>query len=195
VWRNGGYGHLSNHRRTVGIVGYSKVGRRVVDLLGRIGSAITLVADPYVTRGPIERAGATLLDLPELLRRSEILSLHGPALPGTRHMIGAAELALLPDGATAINTARGSLIDTAALTHECRQGRLFAILDVTDPEPLPSDHPLRHLPTVVITPQLAGSLGSEVLRLSDSMLDEIGRWTADEPLLAEVTAADLALIA
>ena len=76
----------------------------------------------------------------------DVLSLHAPALPGTQQMIGAAELAQLPDHATVINTARGSLVDSAALAAECRAGRLFAILDVTDPEPLPADSPLRSVP-------------------------------------------------
>jgi phosphoglycerate dehydrogenase-like enzyme len=188
-----GLGHLSNYGRTVGIVGFSRIGRRVVDLLGCLGSVTRLVADPYASGPQVESAGAKLLDLPALLRRSEILSLHAPDLPSTRHMIGAAELALLPDHATVINTARGSLIDTAALTRECGTGRLFAILDVTEPEPLPTDHPLRAMSNVLITPHLAGSLGTEVLRLSDLTLDELGRWIATEPLRAEVTPEDFAL--
>jgi phosphoglycerate dehydrogenase-like enzyme len=187
------YGHLSNYRRTIGIVGFSQVGRRVVDLLGCLDTAECLVADPYAAADEVARAGATLLDLRHMLPRSEILSLHAPALATTRHMIGAAELALLPDHATVINTARGSLIDMDALAAECGSGRLFAMLDVTDPEPLPPGHPLRAMPNVVITPHIAGSLGTEALRLSDLTLDELSRWIADEPLHTEVTPADFAL--
>jgi phosphoglycerate dehydrogenase-like enzyme len=188
-----GYGHLSNYRRTVGIVGFSQVGRRVVDLLGCLDTAACLVADPYADADEVSLAGATLLDLHDMLPRSEILSLHAPALATTRHMIGAAELALLPDYATVINTARGSLIDMQALAAECGSGRLFAILDVTEPEPLSRGHLLRAMPNVVITPHIAGSLGSEALRLSDLMLDELSRWIADEPLHTEVTPEDFAL--
>ncbi|MFC6016465.1 hydroxyacid dehydrogenase [Plantactinospora solaniradicis] len=182
-----GYGDLSNYRRTVGIVGFSRVGRRVVDLLGCLDSTVCLVADPYADPEVVRSAGGTLLDLYEVLPRSEVLSLHAPALPSTRHMIGATELALLPDHATVINTARGSLVDSPALAAECRSGRLFAILDVTEPEPLPADSPLRATPNVMITPHLAGSLGSEILRLSDHALDELSRWTVGEPPRAEVT--------
>jgi phosphoglycerate dehydrogenase-like enzyme len=135
----------------------------------------------------VAAAGGTLVELPELLARSEILTLHAPALPSTHRMIGAAELALLPDHATVVNTARGSLVDSAALAAECRSGRLFAILDVTDPEPLPPGDPLRTVRNVMITPHLAGSLGTEILRLTDHTLDELVRWTAGEPLLAEIT--------
>lgn len=188
-----GYGDLSNYRRTVGIVGFSRVGRRVVDLLRCLDSTVCLVADPYADAEAVRSAGGTLLDLPEVLPRSEVLSLHAPALPSTRHMIGAAELALLPDHATVINTARGSLVDSEALAAECRSGRLFAILDVTEPEPLPRDAPLRATPNVMITPHLAGSLGSEILRLSDHALAELSRWTAGEPLRAEVTPEAFAL--
>jgi phosphoglycerate dehydrogenase-like enzyme len=191
----GRYRNLSNFGRTIGVVGFSRVGRRVVDLLGWLDSAVRLVADPYADPDEVENAGATLLDLYEMLPRSEILSLHAPALPPTRHMLGAGELALLPDGATVINTARGSLIDTHALAAECRSGRLFAILDVTDPEPLPHDHPLNGLANVVITPHIAGSLGSEVLRLTDYALDELTRWLAGRPLRGEVTPETFPLLA
>jgi phosphoglycerate dehydrogenase-like enzyme len=187
-----GYGDLSNYRRTVGIVGFSRVGRRVLRLLRHLDAEL-LVADPYAKQDAVRAAGGTLLELPELLARSEILSLHAPELPSTRHMIGAAELALLPDHATVVNTARGSLVDSAALARECASGRLFAILDVTDPEPLPAGDPLRSVPNVLLTPHLAGSLGSEVLRLTDHTLDELARWTAGEPLRTEITPEAFAL--
>jgi phosphoglycerate dehydrogenase-like enzyme len=189
------YGHLSNYHRTVGVVGFSRVGRRVIDLLAALDSTVRLVADPYADADEVTRAGATLLDLHEMLPRCEVLSLHAPDLPSTRHMIGAAELALLPDHATVINTARGGLIDGPALAAECRSGRLFAILDVTEPEPLPADDPLCGVPNIVITPHLAGSLGSEVLRLTDLALDELTRWIAGEPLRTEVTPTAFALLA
>jgi phosphoglycerate dehydrogenase-like enzyme len=191
--QHGDYGDLSNYRRTIGVVGFSRIGRRVVDLLGNLDSARCLVADPYADADEVARAGATLVDLPEMLPRCDVLSLHAPALPSTENMISAAELALLPDYATVINTARGSLLDADALAAECRSGRLFAILDVTEPEPLPADHPLRDTTNVMITPHLAGSLGSEIHRLTDLTLDELTRWLAAEPLRTEVTQDSLAL--
>ena len=187
-----GFGHLSNYRRTVGVIGYSRIGRRVVDLLAQFDTTC-YVADPYAEQFDVRAAGAILTDMYDLLPRSEILSLHAPDLPTTRHMLGVGELALLPDHATIVNTARGSLIDHEALTAECRSGRLFAILDVTDPEPLPPDDPLRSMPNVVITPHIAGSLGSEVFRLTDLTLDELTRWIAEEPLVAEVPPHALAV--
>jgi phosphoglycerate dehydrogenase-like enzyme len=188
-----GYGDLSNYRRTIGIVGFSRIGRRVIDLLRCVDFAACLVADPHADAGEVELAGGVHLDLHEMLPRSEILSLHAPALPDTDRLLGAAELALLPDHATVINTARGSLIDSEALAAECRSGRLFAILDVTEPEPLPIDAPLRNIPNVMVTPHIAGSKGSEIGRLTDTALDELSRWIADKPLWAEITPKALTL--
>ncbi|ROO59186.1 phosphoglycerate dehydrogenase-like enzyme [Micromonospora sp. Llam0] len=182
-----GHGDLSNYRRTIGVVGFSRIGRRVVDLIGCLDSARCLVADPYADPAEVTLAGGTLVELADMLPHSDILTLHAPELPSTYRMIGAAELALLPDHATVINTARGSLVDPAALAAECRSGRLYAILDVTDPEPLPVDAALRGSPNVMVSPHLAGSLGTEIHRLTDHTLDELARWTGGEPLHAEVT--------
>jgi phosphoglycerate dehydrogenase-like enzyme len=183
-----GYGDLSNYRRTIGVVGFSRIGRRVVRLLDTLDDARCLVADPFADPDEVRRAGGVPTDLYDLLPRSDVLTLHAPENDSTRGMIGAAELALLPDHATVINTARGSLIDARALHRECSAGRLFAILDVTEPEPLPADDPIRSVPNILITPHIAGSLGTEILRLSDFALDELERWLGREPLHAEVTA-------
>ncbi|HWU27805.1 MAG TPA: NAD(P)-dependent oxidoreductase, partial [Microbacterium sp.] len=124
--------------------------------------------------------------------RVSVLSLHAPALPSTHHMISVRELAALPDGATVINTARGALLDHDALVAECRTGRLDAVLDVTDPEPLPLDSPLLDLPNVALTPHLAGSLGTETRRLTDSALDELQAYASGVPLLYPMDAVSLA---
>ncbi|GGO26171.1 hydroxyacid dehydrogenase [Microbispora bryophytorum] len=180
-------GELSNRGRTIGVVGFSRVGRRVVERLRSLEVDV-LVADPYADAAQVSAAGARLVRLPELLPRSDVLTLHVPALPSTHHLIGAAELALLPDGATVINTARGTVLDTSALERECARSRLDAILDVTDPEPLPAGSPLYDLPNVMITPHIAGSLGSETRRMSESALDELERYLSGQPPRAIVTA-------
>ncbi|TDD56304.1 hydroxyacid dehydrogenase [Nonomuraea terrae] len=180
-------GELSNRRRTIGVVGFSRVGRRVVERLRDLEMDV-LVADPYAGRDEVRAAGGELVPLTDLLSRCDVLTLHVPALPATRHLIGAAELALLRDGATVINTARGAVLDTAALERECVAGRLDAILDVTEPEPLPAGSPLYDLPNVMITPHIAGSLGSETRRMSESALDELERHLSGRPPRAAVTA-------
>ncbi|SDS32027.1 hydroxyacid dehydrogenase [Microbacterium paraoxydans] len=185
-------GRIGNLDRTVGIVGFSRIGRRVVDLLRPFPGLEVLVADPYADPEEVAAAGARLVPLDALLPAVDLLSLHAPALPATRGMIGRAQLAALRDGATVLNTARGALLDHEALLAECAAGRLDAILDVTDPEPLPPDHPLLHLPNVAVTPHLAGSLGTEAHRLADAALDELEAWVTGLPPRHPVHRADLA---
>lgn len=181
------HGELSGEDRTVALVGFSRVGRRVTRLLVELGLARVLVVDPVVDPDEIRRAGAEPVTLARALPRADVLSLHAPSLPRTRHMIGAAELAALPPGAVLVNTARGALVDTAALERACVERDLYAILDVTDPEPLPPSSPLYDLPNVVLTPHVAGSLGSETRRMAASALEELERYAAGLPPRASVT--------
>jgi phosphoglycerate dehydrogenase-like enzyme len=182
---------LSNYGRTIGVLGFSRIGRRVVERLQMLDTDEVLVTDPYADAEAVAVAGGRLVELDELLSRSEILSLHLPQLPETRNAIGVRELALLPDGATVINTARGGVIDTVALERECATGRLNAILDVTEPEPLPEGSLLYALPNVMITPHIAGSLGSETRRMSAQALDELERFVAGRPPIDAITSEAL----
>jgi phosphoglycerate dehydrogenase-like enzyme len=191
----GVHGELSNRGRTIGIVGFSRVGRRVVQQVQQLEGVTCLVHDPYIDPREIAAHGGRAATLDELLPVVDVLSLHAPELASTRHMIGARELGMLRDYTTVINTARGSLIDTAALEAECSTGRINAILDVTDPEPLPAHSALFDLPNVMITPHIAGSLGSELYRMTDAALDELERYVHGRPLQAEVSSDDLELSA
>ncbi|MVQ43849.1 hydroxyacid dehydrogenase [Microbacterium sp. MAH-37] len=189
------FGERSNLNRTIGLVGFSKVGRKVAEAVRQLDGVRCLVADPYADPYEVAAAGADLVPLATMLSAVDVLSLHAPALPSTHQMIGAAELAALRDHATLINTARGSLIDHVALERECASGRLNAILDVSDPEPLPHDSALLSLPNVMVTPHIAGSLDSEIHRLTDAALDELERYARGVPLSHEVLRADLSLTA
>lgn len=188
-------GQLSNLGLRVGIIGFSRIGRRVVKRLQQLEDVTVLVFDPFADPDKVAAAGAELTSLQSLLPRVDVLSIHAPNLPTTFHLIGAEELALLPDHATVINTARGQLLDTDALTAECVPGRLHAILDVTDPEPLPASSVLYDLPNVMITPHIAGSLDTEIRRMTDTALDELERVCRGQRLRHEVTEGDLPLIA
>ncbi|MFF0740391.1 hydroxyacid dehydrogenase [Streptomyces sp. NPDC004111] len=187
-----GRGELSGRDRTVVLVGFSRIGRRVTALLRQLDLARVLVVDPVADPADIVAAGARPARWDEALPQADVLSLHAPSLPETHHMIGAAELAALPPGAVLINTARGALVDTAALEDACRAG-LHAVLDVTDPEPLPATSPLYDLPNVVLTPHIAGSLGSETRTLAAAALTELERYAAGLPPLAAVTRQSLAV--
>ncbi|MGV9312199.1 hydroxyacid dehydrogenase [Streptomyces sp. NPDC003691] len=175
-----------NHRRTVGIVGASRTGRRVVELL-RPFDLDVLLYDPYTPAPP----GAAAVDLDELCARSDVVSVHAPQLPATRHLLDARRLALLPDGATLINTSRGSLVEESALLRELVSGRLYAVLDVTEPEVPVPDSPLYSLPNVLLTPHLAGSLGTELYRMADLALDELERYATGLPFAEPVTRESL----
>ncbi len=192
-WRAELAGH-GNYRRCVGIVGASRIGRRVIELLRPFDLEV-LLFDPYADAGTAARLGAEQVGLDELCARSRIVSVHAPELPATRHMIGAAQLAAMPDGATLINTSRGSLIDGDALLPELVSGRLNAVLDVTEPEVPPASSPLYDLPNVLLTPHVAGSLGDEIHRLADFALDEVARYASGLPFADPVTPEDLARMA
>src|SRR3954454_14957256 len=139
------------HGSTLGIVGF-----------GRIGRAVARRAEGF---------GMTVihgLPLEELLERSDFVSLHAPLTPQTRGLIGAAELERMKPTGILVNTARGPMVDTGALAQALRTGTIAgAGLDVTDPEPLPADHPLLDAPNLVIAPHI----GSASHRTREAMAD------------------------
>lgn len=192
--------HFGNVGRTVGVVGASRIGRLVLPMLAREGFRL-LLADP--TLGAAEAAALVpapwsveLVELDDLLRRSDVVTLHAPSLPQTHHLLDDRRLGLMREGSVLVNTARGALVDTAALVRHCAAGRLDAFLDVTDPdEPLPPGHPLFLLPNVVVTPHLAGAMGTEVALLGEYAVGEAERFVAGLPLLGAVRADDLEKIA
>jgi phosphoglycerate dehydrogenase-like enzyme len=110
-------------------------------------------------------------------------------------MIRGRHFAMLPDGAVFVNTARGILINQDEMVDQLRRGRMVACLDVTIPEPLPIDHPLRKLPNVIITPHQAGAMADNLVRIGEFIADEIERYAAGKALVGEVTHDKLATIA
>jgi len=179
--------------KTVGIVGASHVGRRVIELLKMFEVRI-LLYDPFCSEEKAASLGAEKVELDELMSRSDIVSLHAPITEQTHHMINARNLALMKDGAILINTARGWLIDESALIEELKRGRIFACLDVTDPEPPAQDSPLRKLDNVILTPHIAGPV-TDCTRLGRRAVEEVRRFFNGEPPLYEVTREMLSYIA
>ncbi len=184
-----------NYDKTIGIIGASMVGRRTIELLEAFPALDVVLFDPFVDEAEAARLGVTKVDLDELCAISDVVSIHAPDLPSTRGMVGRDQLAAMRTGATLINTARGPLLDHDALLDELASGRLYAMLDVTDPEPLPDGHPLFSLPNAYLTPHLAGSEGTELGRMAENVADEIRRWSAGEPARNEVTKASLGFLA
>ena len=141
--------------QTVGLVGFGRIGREVAARLLAFKCRV-LVYDPMVPEAEIQRVGAISVPLTQLLAESDIVSLHCPSTPATRHIIGPAALAAMKPSALLVNVARGDLVDTHALLDALQSGHLgAAALDVFDPEPLPLAHALRTLPNVVIAPHIA----------------------------------------
>ncbi|GAA1896719.1 hydroxyacid dehydrogenase [Streptomyces durmitorensis] len=182
---------FGNYRRTVGVVGASLIGRKVLELL-RPYELDLLLADPYIDAEQAAALDARHVELDELVADSDVVTLHAPALPETHHILDARRLASMRDGATLINTARGSLVDTAALTAEAASGRIHAVIDVTEPEVLPAASPLYSLPNVLLTPHIAGSLGGELRRITSSAIDEVVRYCSQRPFAHAVHRAALA---
>jgi phosphoglycerate dehydrogenase-like enzyme len=178
----------------VGVIGASRIGRLVIERLATLDVDVA-VADPYLDTATATALGVAVMDVDDLFGWADVVSVHAPELPSTRHLVNAERLARMHDGAWLVNTARGSLVDTDALTRECVSGRLCAFIDTPDPEPVPAESPLYDLPNVVLTPHIAGSLGNEVSRLGDLAVAEVRRFVTGERLEHEVRPDDLERIA
>ncbi len=163
------------HGQTLGIVGFGYIGRAVARK-ARAFDMRLLAHDPYGDPNAAEELGATLVPLPELLAQSDYVSLHTPLTPETRHLIGATALATMKPTAVLINTARGPVVDEAALVEALTSGRIAAAaLDVFEEEPLPADSPLCRLENALLTPHVA-SVSPEAMR---RLREEVGRAAAD----------------
>jgi len=191
-WRRSA-GRLLGAQR-VGVVGASRTGRAVVDLLHAFGAEI-LIYDPYLTDGGAEELQVRRVPLDRLLTDSAIVTLHAPLLPQTQGMIGRAELALMAAGSVLINSARAGLIDYDALAAELRSGRISAALDVFPDEPLPLDSPWRSMPNVMVSPHDAGHTREGHYRQALAMVGEIERYLRGDDLRYAVAADGAAVLA
>jgi len=171
--------------KTVLLVGYGSIGQDIermlapfnVDLLRVARSART---DPHVY---------AVSDLDSLLPRAQVVILILPSTAESYKLIGAHQLALMPQGALLVNAARGPVVDTDALVDALRSGRVRAALDVTDPEPLPDGHPLWGCPNLLLTPHVGGSSPQFAVRALRIAAGELRRYMAGEPLRNVVQAA------
>lgn len=188
---------------TLGIVGYGAIGREVARLAQALGMEIlALKANPNRRedtgfclpglgdpQGEIPSAWYGMDGLPQLLAASDVVLLALPLLAGTHHLINAETLSMMRQDALLINVGRGGLIDQAALIHALAQERIFAALDVTDPEPLPSDDPLWRVSPerLLLTPHVSGIAVDYTEKLSMLMAENLRRWLAGERLLNVVS--------
>ena len=160
TWNPAGWLGIELQGSTLGIIGMGKIGQAVAKRALGFGTSI-LFTDPETIHYP----NATQVSLEELLRKSDIISLHAPLLTETRGMINKKTLSLVKPSAILINAARGQLVDTIALVEALQDKKIAAVaLDVTDPEPLPPTHPLYRFPNCLIVPHI-GSATQKTRRL------------------------------
>jgi glycerate dehydrogenase len=163
----------------LGIVGYGALGRKVAAIGRAFGMQVRVA-----TRSPVADTDVTRLPLKELLATSDVVSLHLPLTEQTRHMIGARELASMKKGAILVNTARGGLVDEAALADALTRGVIAgAGFDVLSKEPPEPGNPLLQLrmPNFILTPHVAWASGGAMQTLADMLVDNIEAWVAGEP--------------
>jgi glyoxylate reductase len=156
------------HEATLGIVGYGRIGQAVARRAAGFDMEVLHTAD---------------LPLPDLLARADAVSLHVPLTPDTRHLIDDAALARMKPTAVLVNTARGGVVDQEALARALHEGRIAgAALDVTDPEPLPPDHPLLDAPNLVVLPHIGSATHRTRERMADIAVDNLLAGLAGESL-------------
>ncbi|OPZ01725.1 MAG: D-3-phosphoglycerate dehydrogenase [candidate division BRC1 bacterium ADurb.BinA364] len=171
----------------VGIVSLGMIGRLVVEKLKPFDVRI-LAYDPYVAEAEARGLGVELAGLDDLFRQADVVSLHAPWLPETVGLIRGAHFAAMKPYATFINTARGAIVREEEMIETLgRRGDVWAVLDVTHPEPPVPDSPLWTLPNVTLTPHMAGSQGAECHRMGQTMLEELDRYLSGAPLRWQVT--------
>lgn len=161
---------------TVGLVGFGAIGARVAELLRAFGARV-LVSDPYADPDRARSVGVEIVDLPDLLAQSDFVSLHARLTPDTRHLMNREAFGTMKPGARLINTARGELVDTAALREAILSGHLGGVaLDVFDPEPPAPDDPLLVHPNVLATPHLAGASRQVATESVDRVVREVAQF-------------------
>ncbi len=174
---------------TFGVIGAGMVGRHLLGLL-KCYDIDVVVYDPYVSEEVCASLGARKVELEELLRVSDIVSVHAPSIPETDHMLNADTLKLMKKDAGLVNTARGSIIDEQALYEHMAAGNLrFACLDVTNPEPPAFENPLRKLNNVIMLPHIAGVVNNGLARIGRHVIREMDRFIGGEPSQNEITEA------
>ncbi|GAA1679476.1 2-hydroxyacid dehydrogenase [Kribbella yunnanensis] len=172
---------------TVGLVGYGAIGQRVARVMLAFGAHV-VVADPYVDPSRV-LPGIEVVELDELLRRSDVVSLHARLTEQTRGMIGADEIARMPRGGVLVNTARGGLLDYEAAVDALESGQLgAAAFDVFPVEPLPTGSRLLTAPNVVMTPHLAGATRQTALRAGSIAAEAVAAYLAGAEPAGLVTA-------
>ncbi len=182
-WAAAQYRSLADRR--VLIIGYGGIGSAIERRLAGFQVEVVRVASTarQAAAGPVHGID----ELPDLLPAAEVVFLSLPLSERTAGLVDARFLQLLPDGALLVNVARGGIVDTGALLAELESGRLRAALDVTDPEPLPADHPLWAAPNLLLSPHVGGNTAAFEPRAARFLAAQLRRFADGEPLVSVVS--------
>ena len=185
VARHGG--HFGNYRKKVGLIGCGMIGSLVAELL-KVYDLEVMAFDPFMSSEKAEQLGVTPCSLEELFATCSVVSNHLANNPQTQRMLTYKHFSSMLPYATFLNTGRGAQVVEEDLVRALTERPdLTAVLDVTHPEPSPAGHPFYSLPNCFMTPHIAGSLGGEVVRMAEYMVDEYERLTEGRPVRYEVT--------
>ena len=183
--RDGSWGslyHVRLHGAVVGLIGFGRIGRAVAKRCQGFAMRV-LVYDPYVEASAIEHLGGEPVGFETLLAAADFVSVHAPANPSTRHLVNEAALQRMKPTAFIVNTARGPLIDEAALARALEAGTIAgAGLDVFEVEPVPAESPLRRMDNVVFSPHVAGLSDAAVTAMAERCVDTILDYLAGRPV-------------
>jgi len=175
------------YRSRIGLVGVGQVGRELINMLRPFGEEVEIwVYDPYLSEEEAEKLSVRLVSLKWILSECDVISLHAAATKETYHMIGKQEVKMIRDGAVFINTARGSLVDYAALFAELKTGRFKAALDVyleTIDDSLLARSPYRKLDNVIITPGIAGPSAQVEKQMGEVVAEDLHRFFSGQHVL------------
>jgi phosphoglycerate dehydrogenase-like enzyme len=171
--------------KTVLMVGYGGIGKQIERMLAPFNVELLRVARSVRANPQVHAVS----ELDSLLPRAQVVVLILPLTADSHGLIGSRQIALMPQGALLVNAARGPIVDTNALVEALNQGRIRAALDVTDPEPLPEEHPLWRCPNLLLTPHVAGSSPQFAPRSLQTASDELRRYMNSELLHNVVQAA------
>jgi phosphoglycerate dehydrogenase-like enzyme len=184
-----------NFHTTVGLISLGAIGRLVARRLTAFDHEV-IAFDPFLPAEIASEVGVTLVSLDEIFARSDVVSCHTPWLPETEKLLREDHFRRMKPGATFINTSRGAVVDEEGLCRSLAdRPDLFALLDVTWPEPPAPDSPLFNLSNVLITPHIAGSMGNECQRMGMLMVEELERYLSGAPLRHEVSRTQAAHMA
>lgn len=179
---------------TIGVIGAGRAGKHYIRLLRNFDVEV-LLYDPIIDDTQAKELGVRKVGLEELMKESDVVSIHAPSIPETFKMINERNLVLMKENAILINTARGSIVDEEVLAAELQKGRIYACLDVTDPEPPAADHPFRRLGNVILTPHIAGAVNNGLHRIGKYAVEELQRYIKGKRMQGEITLDTFGTIA